>query len=371
MRDKAPPLCCLRRTLRRRYIHWRRPPVDRCRTPVEDATQPSIYSEFAEHKWHVQLCLKESLTVESELAALQLAPVERGVTGVQPVGSPTVRRRELGALLRALRTERGRTAEQVAAALNISPSKLSRLETGRRGAISRDINDLCDEYGVDEEQRKRLLELAREGKQRAWWQPLNLPYSTYIGLEAEAASISDYGLGIIPGLLQTPDYARAMVSATEPGLVPEAVEQRVRGRMTRQRLLFLEKGPRFEAVVDESVLHRVVGSPAVMRAQLERLLELSELPSVTLRVIRYEAGALPAGNNKFIILSFAQPTLADVVFIEGLTGDLYLEDPTDIGAYKATYRTLVRLAADPEATRKTIAALALCYRAEPGYPAGR
>jgi transcriptional regulator with XRE-family HTH domain len=278
-----------------------------------------------------------------------------------PVGSPTICRRELGALLKALRTERGWTAEQVAGRLGMSTSKLSRLETGHRGASARDINQLCDLYGVDDEQRQRLLELAREGKQRAWWQPLGLPYSTYVGLEAEAASIYDYGLGIIPGLLQAPDYARAVVRATDPALPPEAVEQRVQGRMTRQQLLFAEDGPRFEAVMDESVLHRLVGGPAVMRAQLERLLELSDLPSVTLRVIRYNAGALPAGNNKFIILSFAQPTVSDVVFIEGLTGDLYLDDPGDVEAYRATYTTLVRLAADPGSTREIIEAVL------PGY----
>jgi transcriptional regulator with XRE-family HTH domain len=291
--------------------------------------------------------------------------MERGVTGLPPAGSPTIRRRELGALLKALRTERGWTAEHVVGQVGMSTSKLSRLETGQRGASARDINQLCDLYEVDGQQRQRMLELAREGKQRAWWQPLGLPYSTYVGMEAEAASISDYGLGIIPGLLQASGYARAIVRATLPDLEPEAVEQRVQGRMTRQQLLFLETGPRFEAVVDESVLHRVVGNPAIMQAQLERLLELAELPSVTLRVIRYEAGALPAGNNKFIILSFAQPAVPDVVFIEGLTGDLYLDDPADVKAYQATYRTLVRLAADPDVTREIIEAALSGYRVQP------
>jgi transcriptional regulator with XRE-family HTH domain len=290
-----------------------------------------------------------------------------------PAGSPTIRRRELGALLRALRTERGWTAEQVVGQLGLgmSTSKLSRLETGHRGASARDINQLCDLYEVDGDQRQRMLELAREGKQRAWWQPLGLPYSTYVGMEAEAASISDYGLGIIPGLLQTPEYARAIVRATLPDLEPEAVEQRVQGRMTRQQLLFRSDGPRFEAVVDESVLHRVVGSPAIMRSQLERLLELSELPSVTLRVIPYEAGALPAGNNKFIILSFVQPAVPDVVFIEGLTGDLYLDDPAEVETYRATYGTLLRLAADPDVTRATIEAALPGYRARSGEPGRR
>ena len=269
-------------------------------------------------------------------------------------------------MLRALRNGKGWTAEQVAERLLISTSKLSRLETGQRGASARDVRDLCNLYEVDDEQRQHLMELARESKQRAWWQPLALPYSTYVGLEAAATSISDYGLGFIPGLLQTADYGRAIVRAAVPRWVPEVVEQRVVGRMARQQHLFSDDPPRFEAVVDESVLHRVVGSPAIMQAQLERLLELSDLPHVTLRVIPYEAGALPAGNNKFIILEFAQPTVADIVFIEGLTGDLYLDDPRDVETYELTFRTLRQLAASPDATRDLIAAMIPSYRARPG-----
>ena len=211
-----------------------------------------------------------------------------------------------------------------------------------------------------------MLELASEGKQRGWWQPLGLPYSTYVGLEAEAVSISDFGLGFIPGLLQTADYARAIVRAAVPKWVPEIVEQRVEGRMTRQQLLYRENAPHFEAVVDESVLHRVVGSRAIMRAQLERLLELGKLPNVTLRVIPYEAGALPAGNNKFIILGFASPDVKDVVFIEGLTGDLYLEDPGDVEIYNTTFRTLVHLAKSPDKTRAIIAGMMPSYCGQPG-----
>ena len=278
-------------------------------------------------------------------------------------GSPIVRRRELGALLKALRNGKGWTAEQVADRLLISPSKLSRLETGQRGASARDIRDLCNLYEVDDEQRQHLIELAREGKRRAWWQPLALPYSTYVGLEDEATSIKDYGLAIMPGLLQTADYARAIVRAAVPRRVPEVVEQRVEGRMTRQQLLYTNDPPRFEAVVNESVLHRVVGNPAVMQGQLERLLELSDLPNVTLQVIPYEAGALPAGNNKFIILGFPQATVSDIVFIEGLTGDLYLDDPRDVEIYQLTFRTLTQLAASPDATRDIIAAMIPGYRA--------
>ena len=289
--------------------------------------------------------------------------IERGVTGVPTTGSsPAVSRRELGTLLRTLRVRKGWTAEQVAGRLMVSPSKVSRLETGQRGASARDIRELCDLYGVDNEQRQHLMELAIEGKQRAWWQPLGVPYTRYVALEAEATSISDYGLGIMPGLLQTTEYARAQVLAAVPKWVPDVVEQRVRGRIARQQRLFSEHPPRFEAVMDESVLHRVVGSPAIMRAQLERLLELSGLPHVSLRVIPYDAGALPAGNTKFIILRFAQPTVPDVVFIEGLTGDLYLEEPHDVETYSTTFRALAQLAAGPDMTRDLITAMIASYR---------
>jgi transcriptional regulator with XRE-family HTH domain len=291
--------------------------------------------------------------------------MERGVTGVPTTGgSPTVSRRELGTLLRTLRIRKGLTAEQVAERLMVSASKVSRLETGQRGASARDIRELCDLYEVGDEQRQHLMELAIEGKQHASWQPLGVPYSRYVGLEAEATSISDYGLGNVPGLLQTPDYAREVVRALVPKWVPDVVEQRVEGRAARQQRLFSGHPPRFEAVVDESVLHRVVGSPAIMRAQLERLLELAELPNVTLRVIPYDAGALPSGNNKFIILRFAQPVVPDVVFIEGLTGDLYLEEPHDVEIYNTTFRTLTQLAAAPDITRDIIMTMIASYRSD-------
>lgn len=280
------------------------------------------------------------------------------MTGVPTTGSsPTLRRRELGVLLRTLRAEKGWTVDQVAGRLQVSSSKVSRLETGQRGIQEGDIGSLCDLYEVDAEQRQKLTELARAGRQRARWQPRGLPYSTYIELEAEAVGISDYGLGILPGLLQTPDYARAVVRAAVPKWVPDVVQQRVEGRMARQQILFSEHPPHFEAVVDESVLHRAVGSPSIMRAQLERLLLLADLPGVTLRVIPYAAGALPAGNNKFIILRFAQPAVSDVVFIEGLTRDDYIKDPHEVEVYNTTFRTLVHLAESPDATRERISGI--------------
>lgn len=171
-----------------------------------------------------------------------------------------------------------------------------------------------------------------------------MPYPTYLGLESEDVSIQDYALGIIPGLLQTPDYAREVVRAAVRRWPPEVVEQRVEGRLARQQILVAEAAPQYQAVLDESLLHRAVGSPAIMRAQLEQLLEASRLPTVSIRVIAFDAGPLPAGNNKFIVLSFAKPTIPTVVFVEGLTGDLYLESPDDVKVYTETFSALTEMA---------------------------
>lgn len=269
-------------------------------------------------------------------------------------GSPTVRRRELGSVLRSLRTGTGLTTEQVAKRLGFSRSKISRLENGRRGASRVDILQLCELYQVDEKHRLRLTELAAEGKQRGWRPPFGLPHSDYIGLEAEAASISDYGLAIVPGLLQTPDYARAIVRAGVSARESQIVEERVRVRIARQQLLFSSEAPTFEAVLDESVLHRVVGSPAVMLAQLRRLLEMSELPNVTIRIVPYDAGRVPAGVNKFVILRFELSDIADIVLIEELTSHHYLEEPQQVETYRKTFRELARLSADPAASQAMI-----------------
>jgi transcriptional regulator with XRE-family HTH domain len=270
------------------------------------------------------------------------------------VGSPTVRRRELGVLLRALRTELGWTVDQVAERLLVSPSKVSRLETGQRGASARDIRDLCDLYGVDDALRQQLTDLAALGKQQAWWQSRHLPYSTYVGLESEASSISDFGLGLVPGLLQTAEYARAVLRALRPAPSAEVIDQRLAGRLERQRLLTSSKPPEFEAMIDEAVLYRVAGNQVVMRAQLHRLIEASELPNVTVRVLPYRAGVLPSNNNKFIILDFTQPAVPGIVFVEGLTGDLYFDRAEDVEAYQEAFAFMRDLAASADLTRDII-----------------
>jgi transcriptional regulator with XRE-family HTH domain len=311
----------------------------------------------------VPFCFSRAQVLDSPFPVLRHEFTERDETEVPDTNSPTVRRRELGAQLRALRTEKGWTVEQVAERLLMSTSKVSRLETGQRGANARDIRDLSNLYGLDDDQRQRLTDLAVEGKQHAWWQPFSLPYSTYVGLEAEATSIRDFGLGLVPGLLQTRDYARAVLEANVPRRAPDEVEHLIEGRVARQRrVLSAENPPQFQAILEASVLHRVVGGKTTMRAQLQRLLEASELPNVTVRVVPYEAGALPNANNKFIILRFETLRLPDVVFVEGLTGDLYIERKEDTDTYNSAFQALEELAASSEETQGTIRAILRSYR---------
>jgi transcriptional regulator with XRE-family HTH domain len=265
------------------------------------------------------------------------------------VRSPTVRRRELGALLRALRNEKGLTVEQVAERLLCSPSKVSRMETGHGIATPRDIRDLCDLYGVaDEAERNRMTDLARQGKQQGWWQGYDLDYfATYVGLEAEAVGIKYYQSAIVPGLMQTPDYARAMLDVGVPKIAPERINQLIEVRLKRQQLLSQDPPVHLEVVLDEAVLHRLVGGPAVMRGQLDRLVEVSKRPNVTMQLIPYSAGAHPAMGSVFNILEFAG-AVPSVVYVEGLVGWIYLERPQDIDRYQQVFERLRTVALTPQ-----------------------
>jgi hypothetical protein len=248
----------------------------------------------------------------------------------------------------------------VAERLEFSPSKVSRLENGLRGVSARDIKDLCDLYDVHGEQRQQFIDLAAEGKRSAWWQTRNLPHSTYVGLETSASSISDFGVGVVPGLLQTADYARAVLMASYPRLTAEEVEQRVTGRIERQRLLTSDDPPRFDVVIDEAVLHRLGGDRRIMRAQLLHLLDASDLPAVTIRILPFQAGILPVVTNKFIILSFREPSVEGVVYVEGvvgLTADLYLGPREGLAVYQQAFGVMWSMAASPQRSRTMIAAI--------------
>jgi len=258
-------------------------------------------------------------------------------------------------LLRGLRVDRGWTVQQVADQLEFSPSKVSRLETGQRGASARDIRDLCSLYGVDDEQQQQLEELAAEGKQTAWYQRGDLRAPDYVGLESAARTVSDFGLGLVPGLLQTADYARAVLRVQLPRLTEDVLEQRLEARLARQDRLVSRGRPYFEALLEESVLYRPAGDRSAMRTQLKRLLEMSELPHVSIRVLPLDAGVLPSNNNKFIILTFEQEHVPALVFIEALTGDLHLDKPKEVEVYQEAFKIMRdRMAASADRSRQII-----------------
>ncbi|MFF7452744.1 helix-turn-helix domain-containing protein [Kitasatospora sp. NPDC008115] len=274
--------------------------------------------------------------------------------------NPTVRRRRLGAELRRLRDQAGMTAEEVAGRLMVSQSKISRLENGRRSISQRDVRDLCDVYNVaDEAMRASLMEMARESRQRGWWHDFNdmpTPYSVYIGLEAEASSIRAYESSFVPGLLQTEQYAQAVVEGTQPDTDALAVQRRVQVRMKRQdRVNGDSQLGSLWTVIDEAVLRREVGSKEVMAHQLKHMLELSQRPNITIQVIPFSHGAHPGMTGTFSLLEFPESADSTVVYFEGVTSDLYLEKEADVRRYTSLYDHLRAAALGVAETRTLIA----------------
>jgi transcriptional regulator with XRE-family HTH domain len=281
-------------------------------------------------------------------------------------GNPTLRRRELGFLLRQIRTELGLSVEVVAERAMFSQTKLSRLETGRVGASPRDIRDLLLVYGItDPARRDQLMTLAREGKQRAWWQGLDLPYETYVGLESEAASVRDYNTDVVNGLLQVEGYARAILEAGEPPQDAATIERRLDVRMRRQDLLTKEDGPDFHFILDEGALRRPVGGHAVMRAQLARLIDAAAIPKVTFQLIPLSIGAHPALDSTFVILEFNNASVNDVVYVEGAVGNIYLESVADLERYRKMFSRLAAIALSPDDSVSLAAAIASTYEDGP------
>jgi transcriptional regulator with XRE-family HTH domain len=273
-----------------------------------------------------------------------------------PPRSPTVRRRRLAAELRRLREATGKTHEDVAAALGWHRSKIGRIEGAQFVRVSlTDLRALLDLYGVsDEDQRQALILLSRQAREHGWWHSyadvLPNPHSVLIGLEAEAQSIRAYQSQLVPGLLQTEDYTRAVLKATRmTGHDPGEVERFVQVRKARQELLNQEPSAIFWAVLDEAVLRRRVGSAEVMQAQIARLAEVSDLPHVTLQVLTEDAGEHPAMEGSFMILSFPEPD-PDVVYIDAATGGLYVERPDDIRRYAWVFDQVLAAALSPRET---------------------
>ncbi|GLY84512.1 transcriptional regulator [Actinoallomurus iriomotensis] len=277
----------------------------------------------------------------------------------QPAGGPTVLRRLLGAQLRRLRERQGITREEAGYAIRASGSKMSRLELGRVGFKERDVADLLTLYGVtDETDRESLLALAQDANSPGWWHRYGdvLPgwFETYVGLEEAAALVRTYEVQFIPGLLQTEEYARAVISLGNSTAPSEEIEQRVSLRMTRQKLLTRGESPRLWAVVDEAALRRPIGGRDVMRGQLERLIEATKLPGVILQVLPFRVGGHTAEAGAFSILRFPESDLPDVVYVEQLTSALYLDRRDDVDSYMEAMERLCVVSAHPDETAEIL-----------------
>ena len=250
---------------------------------------------------------------------------------------PTLRRRRLGSELKRCREQAGMTQEQVSKYFEWHAAKVTRIETARVAVTARDVKDLLTLYGVtDAEERAALLNLAKEANARGWWHAysdiLPLWAESYVGLEAAASVIRTYQIQLIPGLLQTEGYARALIrqgsAASE-----EEIARRSELRGSRQEILRRPDAPQLWVVVDEGALRRPVGSREVVREQLAYLAEMADHPAVTLQILPFSAGAHSAMGGPFTILRFAEPDLADVVYIEQLTSALYLDKPAEVDSY--------------------------------------
>jgi transcriptional regulator with XRE-family HTH domain len=269
---------------------------------------------------------------------------------------PTALRIALGGQLRKRREASNITTEQAAEAIRATHSKISRLERGRSGAKHRDIADLLTLYGVtDEAEREELLTLARQANTPGWWQQYSdvLPkwFELYVGLEKAASIIRTYEIQFVHGLMQTEDYARAVILISHAHAPAEEVDRRVSLRMTRQRLLTQPDAPELWAVLDEAALRRPPAGSNVMRAQLEHLLRLTELPNVTLQIVPFDAGPHAAAGGPFTILRFPEPDLPDVVYLEQLNSAIYVDQPDDVIDY-VTVMDRLCVQANPGAASK-------------------
>ena len=279
--------------------------------------------------------------------------------------SPTVRRRRLAAELRRLRERAGLTGDQVAEQVGWSASKLSRIENAHTVPGDAEIRQLLDLYGVEGHNADELFVLAQEAAGKGWWETYSptLPpdYASLIGLEAEARSALSWEPLIVPGLLQTGDYAREVTNGylerIDP-VPPSETRRRVEARLARQEVLTRDNPLRLSVVLDQSVLHRRFGDRSVMRSQIKQLLELSERDNISLRILQLD-GRHPIGTGAFVLLQFGEVhdvTYQDVVYIENLTGGRYVEEEDEVFRYKRAFDRLSDLAQDEQKSRDILVA---------------
>jgi transcriptional regulator with XRE-family HTH domain len=258
-----------------------------------------------------------------------------------------VLRRRLAGELRALRLQAGLSQEEVAKYLDASAYKIVRIENAQSSIGMSDLRQLLALYKVDAETRERLVDLGRNARKRGgWWSSYRdvLP-GPYVQLEAEASLVRNYESSIVPGLLQTPEYVRAMVRTSSRAVTEEETERRVDARTKRQERLYGENPLQLRALVDEAVLRRC-GNPQLTRRQLERLIEAADLPNVSLRVLPYETGLYPAVGNPFVILTFADSADPDVVLCENRVGERYFHDADEIAGFQADFEQMSKASLD-------------------------
>ena len=270
-------------------------------------------------------------------------------------GGPTALRIMLGGQLRRMREQAGISRADAGWQIRASESKVSRMELGRVGFKERDVGDLLDLYGMrDEDERFRLMELARAANNPGWWSRYGdvMPtwFTNYVGLEVAATLIRTYEVMFVPGLLQTEDYARAVVQLGKSYLPDDEVAQRVALRVTRQQILTRTSPVKLWVVIDESVLHRPVGGPEILRAQIEHLMTLAQEPNITLQIMPFSSVGYPGAGGAFSILRFPDGDLPDIVYIEHAASALYLDKLEEVDEYAAIMEGLTIAAAPVSAT---------------------
>lgn len=279
--------------------------------------------------------------------------------------SPAVGRRQVALDLRRYRLAAGRTIEDVARHLECSPAKVSRMETGVVRVRVQDLRAMLELYGLAESERQQLFGLVRQARRRGWWQAYTdvVPpdSATFYGLEDGAVSISLHSPALVPGLLQTERYARALIGSV-PGLPGDLVDRRVELRMRRQRMLLRHDPPALCVVLDEAVLCRAIGGQTVIAEQLDHLLEIAARPQVVLQVVPFGAGAHAAAGVGFTVFGFADPAVTPVVYGEQLSRNTYLDQPDEVATYVTALDEAQRVAATPECSHELIAERARGFR---------
>jgi transcriptional regulator with XRE-family HTH domain len=305
--------------------------------------------------------MRQSMSTISGRNAWTAAP--RGTTNLPSRRqTPTIRLRRLAAELHRLRLAADLRQEDVAERTSINVATLYRIEKAQARPQRRTLLALLDLYGVNEPQRSELLELARAASNPGWLQPyhseLPEPYTAYISFEAEARAVLNYESLFVPGLLQTEDYARAVIRGSLPTASTREVDQRVQARMERQAVLSKDDPLRLWAIVDEAALRRLVGGPNVMAAQMRHLVSVTSEPPVTLQVIPYAAGAHAGMHGSFVTIEFPDAADPSIVYVENMAGALFLDAETDVRRYRTMFDNLRAVALSPDDSASFIATLA-------------